>query len=95
MKWISVLGFFGGLGHEIQDVLDYKEWTRFPQLYHYALKADREVKGRQPMCCIYQNRSENFFGSVRPRCCWVLKILFWPKTGHKILFSWSQVFCQF
>ena len=38
--------FFGGLCREIQDVLDYKEWTRFPQLYHYALKAEREVQGR-------------------------------------------------
>ena len=42
--------FFGGLRHEIQDVLNYKEWTRFPQLYHYALKAKREVQRRQPMC---------------------------------------------
>ena len=40
--------FFGGLRREIQDVLDYKEWTRFSQLYHYALKAKREVQGRQP-----------------------------------------------
>ena len=37
--------FFGGLGREIQDVLDYKEWTRFSQLYHYAIKAEREVQG--------------------------------------------------
>ena len=27
--------------------------------------------------------------------CWVQKILFWLKTCHKILFSWSQTFCQF
>ena len=89
MKWISVLGFFGGLGHEIQDVLDYKEWTRFPQLYHYALKADRVVQGQQPMCSIYQNRSEIFFGSGQCRI-----FLFWSKIGHKI-FSWSQAFCHF
>ena len=38
--------FFGGLRREIQDVLDYKKWTRFFQLYHYALKAKREVQGR-------------------------------------------------
>ena len=25
----------------------------------------------------------------------VLETLFWPKTGNKILFSWSQAFCQF
>ena len=27
--------------------------------------------------------------------CRVQKILFWQKTGHKILFLWSQAFCQF
>jgi hypothetical protein len=37
--------FFGGLHHDIQDILDYKEWTRFNQLYHLALKAEREVQG--------------------------------------------------
>ena len=37
---------FGGLCHEIQDILDYKERTRFRQLYHFALKAEREVQGQ-------------------------------------------------
>jgi hypothetical protein len=37
--------FFGGLHRDIQDILDYKEWTRFNQLYHLALKAEREVHG--------------------------------------------------
>ena len=41
MKWISVLDFLER--REIQDVLNYEEWTRFSQLYHYALKAEREV----------------------------------------------------
>ena len=44
---------------------------------------------------IYQNRSEKNFGSVHPSLCWGRNFLFWPKTGHKILFSWSQAFCQF
>ena len=35
--------FMGGLNCDIQDILDYKEWTRFSQLYHLALKAEREV----------------------------------------------------
>ena len=35
--------FFGGLNRDIQNILDYKEWTRFSQLYHLALKAKREV----------------------------------------------------
>ena len=38
--------FFGGLNRDIQDILDYKDWTRFSQLYHLALKAEREVQGR-------------------------------------------------
>ena len=37
--------FFGGLNRDIQDILDYKDWTRFSQLYHLALKAEREVQG--------------------------------------------------
>ena len=35
--------FFGGLNHDIQNILDYKEWTHFFQLYHLALKAEQEV----------------------------------------------------
>ena len=31
--------FFGGLNRDIQDILDYKDWNRFSQLYHLALKA--------------------------------------------------------
>lgn len=42
--------FFGGLPHEIQDILHYKERTRFPQLHYFAIKIQREVQGRQPMC---------------------------------------------
>jgi hypothetical protein len=36
--------FFGGLHRDIQEILDYKEWTRFSQLYHLALKAEKEVQ---------------------------------------------------
>jgi hypothetical protein len=39
--------FFGGLQGDIHDILDYKEWTRFSQLYHLALKAEREVQVHQ------------------------------------------------
>jgi hypothetical protein len=35
--------FFGGLNHDIQNILDYKEWHNFSQLYHLAIKAEREV----------------------------------------------------
>lgn len=40
--------FFGGLNRDIQNIVDYKEWNRFSQLYHIALKAEREVQGRLP-----------------------------------------------
>ena len=32
--------FFGGLNRDIQNILNYKEWTHFSQLYHLALKAE-------------------------------------------------------
>ena len=32
--------FFGGLNRDIQNIVDYKEWNRFSQLYHIALKAE-------------------------------------------------------
>jgi hypothetical protein len=35
--------FFGGLDYDIQNILDYKEWHNFSQLYHFAIKAKREV----------------------------------------------------
>ena len=38
--------FFGGLNRDIQNIVDYKEWNRFNQLYHIALKAEREVQDR-------------------------------------------------
>ena len=37
---------------------------------------------------IYANRSEKKFGSVHFQ-----RFLNWSKSGHKILFSWSQGFC--
>ena len=39
--------FFGGLNRDIQNILDYKEWTHFFQLYLLALKAEREVQERR------------------------------------------------
>ena len=35
--------FFDGLNRDIHDILDYKDWNKFNQLYHLALKAEREV----------------------------------------------------
>jgi hypothetical protein len=37
--------FFAGLNHEIQDILDYKDYTNITCLFHFACKAEREVQG--------------------------------------------------
>ena len=33
----------GGLNHDIQDILDYKEYNSITRLFHFACKAEREV----------------------------------------------------
>ena len=40
--------FFGGLNKEIQNILEYKEYTTITRLFHLACKAEREVQDRQP-----------------------------------------------
>lgn len=39
--------FRGGLNREIQDILEYKEYTDMTTLFAYACKADREVHGHR------------------------------------------------
>ena len=39
--------FRGGLNREIQDILDYKDYTDMTTLFEYACKAEREVQGRR------------------------------------------------
>jgi len=39
--------FRGGLNREIQDILDYKEYSDMTTLFAYACKAEREVQGRR------------------------------------------------
>jgi hypothetical protein len=38
--------FFTGLNREIQDILEYKDYTNITRLFHFACKAEREVQGR-------------------------------------------------
>jgi hypothetical protein len=38
--------FFVGLNREIQDILEYKDYTNITHLFHFACKAEREVQGR-------------------------------------------------
>jgi hypothetical protein len=35
-----------GLNHEIQDILEYKDFANITRLFHFACKAEREVQGR-------------------------------------------------
>jgi hypothetical protein len=38
--------FLAGLNREIQDILEYKDYTNITRLFHFACKAEREVQGR-------------------------------------------------
>jgi hypothetical protein len=38
--------FFAALNREIQDILEYKDYTNITCLFHFACKAEREVQGR-------------------------------------------------
>jgi hypothetical protein len=38
--------FVAGLNHEIQDILEYKDYTNITHLFYFAYKAEREVQGR-------------------------------------------------
>jgi hypothetical protein len=38
--------FFAGLNHEIQDILESKDYANITRLFHFACKAEREVQGR-------------------------------------------------
>jgi hypothetical protein len=37
--------FVAGLNHEIQDILEYKDYVNITRLFHFACKAEREVQG--------------------------------------------------
>jgi hypothetical protein len=50
--------FRGGLNREIQDILDYKDYTDLTTLFEYACKAEREVQGRRS-----SSRTNTFAGS--------------------------------
>jgi len=52
--------FFGDLNHDIQNILDYKEWRTFSQMYHLAIMAEREVQGRRQHQTFRSNNGRNF-----------------------------------
>jgi hypothetical protein len=42
----AMVRFVTGLNHEIQDILEYKDYANITRLFHFACKAEREVQGR-------------------------------------------------
>jgi hypothetical protein len=57
--------FLGGLNREIQDILNYKEYTNITRLFHLACKAEREVQGRRASTRTNISAGRNF--STQPR----------------------------
>src|ERR1041384_1825281 len=43
----KIARFYGGLRHEIQDIIDYKEYRSIQTLFHLAMLAEKELQGRQ------------------------------------------------
>jgi hypothetical protein len=37
--------FYGGLRHEIQEIVDYKEYDSVPRLFQLACLAEKELQG--------------------------------------------------
>jgi hypothetical protein len=39
----ELVRFYSGLRHEIQDIVDYKEFTTVNQLFQFAMLAEKEL----------------------------------------------------
>ena len=76
--------FFGGLNHDIQNILDYKEWRNFSQLYHLAIKAEREVHGRKQHQSFKSNNGRIFQQRSKPE---TLKIYVAPQPSTPVFSS--------
>ena len=76
--------FFGGLNHDIQNILDYKEWCNFFQLYHLAIKVEREVQGRKQHQTFRFNNGRNFQQRSEPE---TLKISIAPQSSTPVFSS--------
>jgi hypothetical protein len=44
----KICHFYGGLGTEIQDIVDYREYNTVNHLFQFAMLAEKEFQGRQP-----------------------------------------------
>src|SRR5438105_15898476 len=54
----QIVRFYGGLRHDIQDIIDYKEYHSIQRLFHISMLAKKGLQGRQ------QQRRSN---TVTPR----------------------------
>jgi hypothetical protein len=43
----KICHFYGGLRHEIQDIVDYKEFNTINQLFQFVMLAEKELQGHQ------------------------------------------------
>ena len=53
--------FYGGLRREIQDIVDYREYTTVNRLFQLAMLAEKELQGR------HQGSKSNFGNAFMPR----------------------------
>jgi hypothetical protein len=42
----ELVRFYSGIIREIQDIVDYKEFTTVNQLFQFAMLAEKELQGR-------------------------------------------------
>ena len=43
----AICHFYSGLRHEIQDIVDYKDFNIVDKLFQFAMLAEKELQGRQ------------------------------------------------
>jgi hypothetical protein len=56
--------FFTSLNHEIQDILEYKDYTNITRLFHFICKAEREVQGLHASAKAHFLQEELILGSA-------------------------------
>ena len=77
-----------------EDVLkiDKKTWDHEKRILWPVFDQFKIFQPRQHGGCTDPKKN---FGSIHRLVCQSRRFLFWSKSGHKILFSWSQGFCRF
>jgi hypothetical protein len=84
--------FLGGLNREIQDVLDYKEYTNITGLFHLACKAEREVQGRhvRTQANSFAGRTSSFHSGCHTRFLCQNRVLIICMTQDQMFHTYGQ-----